>query len=318
MAISPRQQNPAGNVKDPTFSTTNILSDPSCSLQNFVTEKNNTVRSCDATVANRILPSPCNTPPVYIAKPKIMLATDILANIEKNADPQDRTLKLIEGVHNENKGSVIFTQGSDGALTDMELPILENISDSLGSSFYTLPVLSFTPHYQEYLSCAETAAPFVIPVHKHQYPCSGTPNKLPTCATPVPNKKRKLASCAIHGQKRKKKHADYDIPREKKLKIPTKNDIPGNQQQKARERSKVISSIQAPDLPLGWVLEVRARNSGRTKGHRDRYWYSPVTQKKFRSKVEINIFLEFLAVKSDEDVAFTFFKQHRQGLKASK
>jgi Methyl-CpG binding domain len=48
------------------------------------------------------------------------------------------------------------------------------------------------------------------------------------------------------------------------------------------------------DKTLNWRKKVYERASGATKGGRDRYWYSPCRQHKFRSLVEIRRYLDIL------------------------
>lgn len=45
-------------------------------------------------------------------------------------------------------------------------------------------------------------------------------------------------------------------------------------------------------LPPGWTVEDRVRTSGATAGTRDRYYFDPVSSRKFRSKKEVLYFLE--------------------------
>ena len=73
-----------------------------------------------------------------------------------------------------------------------------------------------------------------------------------------------------------------------------------------------------PDEPLeggwppGWTKKVYERASGKTKGDRDRYWYSPVNKYKFRSMVEVRKYLELLQKTSgDEDEAWAIFKNKK-------
>ena len=61
--------------------------------------------------------------------------------------------------------------------------------------------------------------------------------------------------------------------------------------------------------PPGWIRKKFERLSGATKGSTDRYWYSPKTNKKFRSMTEIKRFLPILNSKNgDEDAAWKEFK----------
>lgn len=59
-------------------------------------------------------------------------------------------------------------------------------------------------------------------------------------------------------------------------------------------------SCGPPDEPIeggwpdGWIKRTFERQSGATKGSRDRYWYTPITQKKLRSMVEVKRFMTAL------------------------
>eukprot|EP00262_Sarcandra_glabra_P016869 TRINITY_DN5620_c0_g1_i2.p1 TRINITY_DN5620_c0_g1~~TRINITY_DN5620_c0_g1_i2.p1 ORF type:complete len:289 (-),score=30.19 TRINITY_DN5620_c0_g1_i2:218-1084(-) len=55
----------------------------------------------------------------------------------------------------------------------------------------------------------------------------------------------------------------------------------------------LVQSTAAPDwLPSGWSMEIKIRTSGVTAGTRDRYFYDPVSRRRFRSKKEVLSFLE--------------------------
>ncbi|KAJ8648635.1 hypothetical protein MRB53_001658 [Persea americana] len=45
-------------------------------------------------------------------------------------------------------------------------------------------------------------------------------------------------------------------------------------------------------LPEGWKMEVRTRDSGKTKGMKDRFYYDPKNNHRFRSKKEVEYFLQ--------------------------
>lgn len=88
---------------------------------------------------------------------------------------------------------------------------------------------------------------------------------------------------------------------------------------KQKAPGRVVPAIEVwsgkPDEPLaggwpdGWTKKLFERPSGKTKGSRDRYWYSPVTKRKFRSMVEVNSFMAaLLQSKGDEDAAWKIFK----------
>ncbi|CAI0539745.1 unnamed protein product [Linum tenue] len=53
-------------------------------------------------------------------------------------------------------------------------------------------------------------------------------------------------------------------------------------------------------LPPGWVVEDRVRSSGATAGTRDKYYYDPVSRRRFRSKREVQYFLETGSVKKQK------------------
>jgi hypothetical protein len=84
----------------------------------------------------------------------------------------------------------------------------------------------------------------------------------------------------------------------------------------ARGRSAIEVWSGKPDEPLpggwpdGWTKKIFERPSGKTKGSHDRYWYTPVTKRKFRSMVEVNRFMAaLLQSKGDEDAAWAIFKK---------
>jgi Methyl-CpG binding domain len=61
--------------------------------------------------------------------------------------------------------------------------------------------------------------------------------------------------------------------------------------------------------PSGWTKQVVQRQSGASAGSTDRYWYSPITGKKFRSMVGIKRFLSYLdQCQGDEDAAWNLMK----------
>uniref|UniRef100_A0A0D6QZI1 MBD domain-containing protein n=2 Tax=Araucaria cunninghamii TaxID=56994 RepID=A0A0D6QZI1_ARACU len=51
--------------------------------------------------------------------------------------------------------------------------------------------------------------------------------------------------------------------------------------------------IDSPDwLPPGWRTELKTREAGSSAGLKDKYYYDPVSQRRFRSKVEVLTYLE--------------------------
>lgn len=61
--------------------------------------------------------------------------------------------------------------------------------------------------------------------------------------------------------------------------------------------------------PVGWKKRVFERQSGASKGHRDRYWHSPEKDYKFRSMTEVKRFMGCLAATGgNEEQAWQLFK----------
>lgn len=67
----------------------------------------------------------------------------------------------------------------------------------------------------------------------------------------------------------------------------------------------------APDIGAGWMMRKYRRKRGAKKGREDRYWYSPLLKKKFRSRAEIERFKDALARVgvNDEAKAWKIFKK---------
>ncbi|XP_016483756.1 methyl-CpG-binding domain-containing protein 5 [Nicotiana tabacum] len=62
---------------------------------------------------------------------------------------------------------------------------------------------------------------------------------------------------------------------------------------KRRQNKSVEVTSERPSwLPENWKIEMRVRTSGATAGSTDRYFFEPVSGRKFRSKVEVLYFLE--------------------------
>ncbi|KAH9312772.1 hypothetical protein KI387_027807, partial [Taxus chinensis] len=56
---------------------------------------------------------------------------------------------------------------------------------------------------------------------------------------------------------------------------------------------KITEIIQSPDwLPNGWFTELKTRETGSSAGTKDKYFYDPVSQRRFRSRAEVFSFLE--------------------------
>lgn len=77
------------------------------------------------------------------------------------------------------------------------------------------------------------------------------------------------------------------------------------------ESNGMVEDIPAPEpelAALGWTRKAFRRSA--TPLHIDRYWYTPETQKKLRSRVEVSKFLAYLEdTGGDEDEAFILFKK---------
>jgi hypothetical protein len=56
----------------------------------------------------------------------------------------------------------------------------------------------------------------------------------------------------------------------------------------------LIWKDQAEDLPEGWIQEIYKRESGASKGCKDKHWISPEERIKFRSWVQVTKFLSAL------------------------
>jgi len=72
----------------------------------------------------------------------------------------------------------------------------------------------------------------------------------------------------------------------------------------------ILSQCAATDFPSGWTVQTRQRNAGLSKGTTDKYWFSPILKKKFRSRVEVQTFLSILhsSANGNEETAFQYFK----------
>ena len=111
------------------------------------------------------------------------------------------------------------------------------------------------------------------------------------------------------------------MPREAKrpkVDIRTKGDVP---QQKptittctgaskgGKRSAPQVYCKPAPEFGKGWIVRGFQRQSGAYEGHVDKYWYSPKSKKRFRSKAEIKRFLPVLKkCKGDEEKAYKIFK----------
>lgn len=60
-----------------------------------------------------------------------------------------------------------------------------------------------------------------------------------------------------------------------------------------RRHPKLVESGPAEHIGLDWTYKTYQRMNGATEGQTDTYWFSPLLQKRFRSRKEIDRFLEF-------------------------
>jgi len=76
--------------------------------------------------------------------------------------------------------------------------------------------------------------------------------------------------------------------------------------------SEEVACIDAPEdflKGLGWKRREFSRKFGKTSGRTDKYWYSPITQKKLRSIKEVQRFLAALeTTQGDEEEAWKMLK----------
>ena len=84
--------------------------------------------------------------------------------------------------------------------------------------------------------------------------------------------------------------------------------MPSSSGKEAGERSP------APDVGDGWTVMEITRQSGKSAGHKDKYWFSP-GGKRFRSKAEISRFQEALEEEDDDDEDKAWNKQHEKNEK---
>jgi hypothetical protein len=143
--------------------------------------------------------------------------------------------------------------------------------------------------------------------------------------TPSRPERRKFRTYAVPA---KKKHfARSRAPVKAKSPIKAKTPVKRKKQAKRSPssnrpasggRSSAVKEIWSgpPDEPLeggwpeGWMKRVFRRASGATKGDTDRYWYSPVLGKKFRSMNEVRRFMAAMKTTgNDEEAAWRVFKR---------
>ncbi|XP_015873985.2 methyl-CpG-binding domain-containing protein 5 [Ziziphus jujuba] len=67
---------------------------------------------------------------------------------------------------------------------------------------------------------------------------------------------------------------------------------PENTEFQAGRGKRKVSEQEFNWLPSGWIVEDRVRSSGATAGTVDKYYFHPVSGRRFRSKKEVLYFLE--------------------------
>lgn len=105
--------------------------------------------------------------------------------------------------------------------------------------------------------------------------------------------------------KKKKKNSSI----KKELPAPHNNTLT----QSSRPVAMLVETSDCPPgLPPGWTSETYQRASGKTAARADTYWFSPQLKLKFRSKINIQRFLDILHdLNGDESAAWNVFtKRH--------
>jgi hypothetical protein len=67
-----------------------------------------------------------------------------------------------------------------------------------------------------------------------------------------------------------------------------------------KKASTLVCDGWAADLPEGWIQKIYKRESGASKGRKDKYWISPVESIKLKSWVQVKKFLCALKIEGDE------------------
>jgi hypothetical protein len=79
----------------------------------------------------------------------------------------------------------------------------------------------------------------------------------------------------------------------------------------ASEKRILLHAGPADSLPAGWTIKHYKRTTGLK--HTDRYWFSPLLKKKFRSLAQVGRFLDFLQKEADETKAWELFRTSPPG-----
>lgn len=146
----------------------------------------------------------------------------------------------------------------------------------------------------------------------HSLEASGPPLKKMALDTPVSSRKSKKKATATETPNSSRKVA---VPKKKAGSVTpatTKGQksgkSPGKTTAKEVESGPPTEPLEG-GWPAGWIRRTFERQSGGTKGSTDKYWYSPMTNKKFRSMAEIKrFFVHLKACRGDEEAAWMVFK----------
>ncbi|CAK7331540.1 unnamed protein product [Dovyalis caffra] len=115
---------------------------------------------------------------------------------------------------------------------------------------------------------------------------TATPAQVPGTDRPAPNQDDPLLQNGSFIDPNNHTTADETL---------TRQNNKGNQQPATPVRAKRRSSETAIDmswLPPGWVVEDRVRTSGATAGTIDKYYIDPASGRKFRSKKDVQYYLD--------------------------
>lgn len=126
-----------------------------------------------------------------------------------------------------------------------------------------------------------------------------------------------------NGSKKKKNSSIKKEPpspapgKKKKKNSSIKKESPAPQNNTSTQSSRPVAMLVEtsdcpPGLPPGWTSETYQRASGRSAGHADTYYFSPQLKLKFRSKINIQRFLDILNtpdINGDELAAWNVFKK---------
>jgi len=87
-----------------------------------------------------------------------------------------------------------------------------------------------------------------------------------------------------------------------------------NQSNNAKNNGDSLNKSNTSDWPEGWTKRIYIRSTGKTKGDKDRYWYSPAGRR-FRSLAEVRKYMDLLKKHDgNETTAYTEFKTPKKRL----